>query len=107
MTNEVVLVPGLWVPAAVMTLLAARLARSGYVTRGFGYRGRAPLAANMERLARFIDGRTVHQIGMPWHFGYGGIAKGAIANDLSALIEDPNSRIHEGKSFTCSLRRKM
>ena len=43
MTNEVVLVPGLWVPAAVMTLLAARLARSGYVTRGFGYRGRGLL----------------------------------------------------------------
>ncbi len=53
-----------------------------------------------------IDGRTVHQIGMPWHFGYGGIATGAIANELSALIEDPNSRIHEGKAFTCNLRRK-
>ncbi len=54
-----------------------------------------------------IDGRTVHQIGMPWHFGYGGIATGAIANDLSALIEDPNSRIHEAKAFTCNLRRKL
>jgi formate dehydrogenase major subunit len=53
-----------------------------------------------------IDGRRVHQIGMPWHFGYGGIAKGAVANDLSALIEDPNSRIHEAKAFTCNLRRK-
>ena len=53
-----------------------------------------------------IDGQRVHQIGMPWHFGYGGIAKGAIANDLSALIEDPNSRIHEGKAFTCNLWRK-
>ena len=42
---------------------------------------------------------------MPWHFGYGGIATGAIANDLSALIEDPNSRIHEGKAFTCNLRK--
>jgi formate dehydrogenase major subunit len=53
-----------------------------------------------------VDGRTVHQVGMPWHFGYGGLARGAIANDLSALIEDPNSRIHEGKAFTCNLRRK-
>ena len=33
-------------------------------------------------------------------FGFGGIAKGAEANDLIALVEDPNSRIHEGKSFT-------
>jgi len=63
MTSEVILVPGLWVPAAVMTLLAARLARHGYVTRRFAYHGRAPLEANIERLARFIDGRTVHFVG--------------------------------------------
>ncbi len=53
-----------------------------------------------------IDGRIVHQVGMPWHFGYGGYARGAIANDLSALVEDPNSRIHEGKAFTCNLRKR-
>lgn len=52
-----------------------------------------------------INGRTVHQVGMPWHFGYGGIAQGEIANNLSALIEDPNSRIHEAKAFTCNLRK--
>jgi pimeloyl-ACP methyl ester carboxylesterase len=63
MTSEVILVPGLWVPAAVMTLLAARLARSGYLTRTFGYHGRAPLEANIERLARFIDCRAVHLVG--------------------------------------------
>ena len=42
---------------------------------------------------------------MPWHFGYGGLAEGGVANNLSALVEDPNSRIHEAKSFTCSLRK--
>jgi formate dehydrogenase major subunit len=52
-----------------------------------------------------VNGRTMHQIGMPWHFGDGGIAKGGIANNLSALVEDPNSRIHEAKSFTCNLRK--
>ena len=52
-----------------------------------------------------VDGRRLHQVGLPWHFGYGGIARGAIANDLSALIEDPNSFIHEGKSFTCAVRQ--
>jgi formate dehydrogenase major subunit len=51
-----------------------------------------------------INGKTVHQIGMPWHFGFGGIATGAIANDLAALIEDPNSLIHEAKAFTCNVR---
>jgi formate dehydrogenase major subunit len=52
-----------------------------------------------------IDGRTIHQVGLPWHFGFGGVATGSIANDLSALVEDPNSRIHEGKSFTCNVRK--
>lgn len=52
-----------------------------------------------------VEGRTVHQVGMPWHYGFGGLAQGGIANDLSSLIEDPNSRIHEGKSFTCNLRK--
>ncbi len=51
-----------------------------------------------------VDGRRLHQVGVPWHFGYNGIAQGGIANDLSALIEDPNSLIHEAKAFTCSLR---
>jgi formate dehydrogenase major subunit len=53
-----------------------------------------------------VDGHMLHQVGMPWHFGYGGLAQGAVANDLSALIEDPNSRIHEGKAFTCNLRKR-
>ena len=52
-----------------------------------------------------VDDRAIHQIGMPWHFGFGGLAQGGIANNLSALVEDPNSLIHEAKSFTCALRK--
>jgi pimeloyl-ACP methyl ester carboxylesterase len=63
MTSEVILVHGLWVPAAVMTLLAARLARSGYVAHRFAYEGRAPLESNIERLARYVDGRGAHLVG--------------------------------------------
>jgi formate dehydrogenase major subunit len=63
---------------------------------------RAMVTERMQPLK--IAGKTVHQVGMPWHFGWGGLATGDIANDLSALIEDPNSKIHEGKSFTCNLR---
>jgi formate dehydrogenase major subunit len=51
-----------------------------------------------------VDGRTLHHIGMPWHFGFGGLAQGGIANNLSALVEDPNSLIHEAKSFTGAIR---
>ncbi len=63
MTSEVILVHGLWVPAAVMTLLAGRLARHGYVAHRFDYEGRAPLAANIERLAGYADGRGAHLVG--------------------------------------------
>jgi formate dehydrogenase major subunit len=52
-----------------------------------------------------IDGRRVYQIGMPWHFGWQGYATGALANTLSAVVADPNTTIHEGKAFTCNLRR--
>ena len=58
-----VLVPGLWMPAAEMALIAARLARAGYETHCFGYRGREPLEGNIERLARYLDGRKVHFVG--------------------------------------------
>jgi formate dehydrogenase major subunit len=51
-----------------------------------------------------LDGQLVHVVGMPWHFGYMGIARGDIANTLSAMVGDPNVSIHEAKAFTCNLR---
>jgi formate dehydrogenase major subunit len=59
-----------------------------------------------QRLRPFeIDGRRIYQIGMPWHFGWQGYATGDIANTLSAIVGDPNTTIHEGKAFTCNLRK--
>ena len=59
-----------------------------------------------DRLGPFeINGRRVYQIGMPWHFGWQGYATGDIANVLSAIVGDPNTTIHEGKAFTCNLRK--
>jgi pimeloyl-ACP methyl ester carboxylesterase len=67
MIREVVLVPGLWMPAAAFTLLASRLARHGYAARLFPYRGRSPFEANVECLARFarehLAGRAAHFVG--------------------------------------------
>jgi formate dehydrogenase major subunit len=51
-----------------------------------------------------IDGRTIYQVGMPWHYGWQGYARGAPANDLAAMAGDANTSIHEGKAFTCNLR---
>jgi formate dehydrogenase major subunit len=52
-----------------------------------------------------FDGRWVHQVGMPWHFGWQGYATGDIVNVLSSVVGDPNTTIHEGKAFTCNVRR--
>jgi anaerobic selenocysteine-containing dehydrogenase len=52
-----------------------------------------------------IDGKNVHQIGMPWHFGYKGIATGETANRLTPHIGDANTTIPEYKAFLCDVRR--
>jgi formate dehydrogenase major subunit len=51
-----------------------------------------------------IDGAVTHQIGVPWHFGHGGIATGDSANDLLAVALDPNVHIQESKVLTCDIR---
>lgn len=65
--HDVVLVPGLWMPAVAMALLAARLRRAGYATHVFAYRGRSPFEANVARFARYaratLDGRPAHFVG--------------------------------------------
>jgi len=52
-----------------------------------------------------IDGRTVHHVGMPWHWGYEGLTTGDIINELTPLVGDPNVSIHEGKAFVCNLEK--
>ena len=50
-----------------------------------------------------IDGRTVHQVGLPYHWGYRGSVTGDIVNDLLAISEEPNVRIMETKALTCNI----
>jgi formate dehydrogenase major subunit len=52
-----------------------------------------------------IDGRTIHQVGMPWHWGYEGIVRGDVVNELTAFVGDPNVTIHEGKAFVCNIEK--
>ena len=52
-----------------------------------------------------IDGKTIHHVGMPWHWGYEGLVTGDIVNELTALVGDPNVTIHEGKAFVCNIER--
>jgi formate dehydrogenase major subunit len=52
-----------------------------------------------------IDGKKTHQIGIPWHWGYNGISKGDITNDLSASVGDPTVYIQETKAFLCNVKK--
>jgi formate dehydrogenase major subunit len=51
-----------------------------------------------------IDRATVHQVALPWHWGFGGPDPGGAANDLITLSGDPNTSIHESKAFVCDVR---
>ncbi|MTV23994.1 molybdopterin-dependent oxidoreductase [Nitriliruptoraceae bacterium ZYF776] len=50
-----------------------------------------------------VQGRTVHQVGLPYHWGHGGIATGDAANDLYPIVLDPNVHIQEVKAATCDV----
>jgi formate dehydrogenase major subunit len=50
-----------------------------------------------------IEGRPVHQVGVPFHWGYSGLVKGDIGNDLVAISEEPNVRIMETKGLLCNV----
>ncbi len=47
-----------------------------------------------------IRGQIVHQIGLPYHWGYIGRTTGDSANDLTSFVADPNVSIEESKAFS-------
>ena len=51
-----------------------------------------------------VNGEVVQQVGLPYHWGYGGHAAGGSANDLFPLVLDPNVHIQEVKAATCDIR---
>jgi formate dehydrogenase major subunit len=51
-----------------------------------------------------VDGKEIHQIGLPWHWGFAEPSPGDSANDLGVLASDPNVSIQEDKAFTCNVR---
>ena len=46
----------------------------------------------------------MHQVGLPYHWGQRGLARGDSANDLLHLSADPNVHIQESKAFSCDVR---
>ncbi len=52
-----------------------------------------------------VEGKVIHQVGMPWHWGWEGVVTGDVVNTLTALVGDPNVSIHEGKAFVCNVEK--
>jgi formate dehydrogenase major subunit len=51
-----------------------------------------------------IGDQTVHQIGLPYHWGSNGLSTGDPANDLLGVVMDPNVHIQESKVATCDIQ---
>jgi formate dehydrogenase major subunit len=51
-----------------------------------------------------VQGRVLHQVGLPFHWGHGGLTQGDSANELAHLSLDPNVHIQEVKALACDIR---
>lgn len=88
LAREIGIVNGDWI--VVATLRGAIEARA-LVTRRM-----RPLSLN---------GKVVHQVALPFHWGSAGPVRGGAANDLIPLSGEPNVTIHEGKALRCMVER--
>jgi formate dehydrogenase major subunit len=52
-----------------------------------------------------IEGKACETIGIPWHFGYEGLATGDSANVLTPHVGDPNTTIPEFKAFLVNIEK--
>src|SRR5213083_2609077 len=50
-----------------------------------------------------LNGRTLHQVALPYHYGTAGLVRGGAANDLLTISGEPNVTIMEAKACTCSI----
>jgi formate dehydrogenase major subunit len=64
------------------------------------------VAVVTRRLRPFqMNGQVVHQVGMPWHWGYKGLVTGGSANELTPPVGDANTMIPETKAFLCDVKK--
>jgi formate dehydrogenase major subunit len=50
-----------------------------------------------------LNGTTVHQVALPYHYGTAGVVRGGAANDLLSISGEPNVTIMEAKALTCNI----
>jgi formate dehydrogenase major subunit len=51
-----------------------------------------------------VQGRRLHHVGLPYHWGTRGLSTGDSANDLAVAALDPNVHIQESKAGACDIR---
>jgi len=64
---------------------------------------RALITARIKPLR--VQGKMVEQVGLPWHFGFNGLATGGSANMLTTAVGDANTTIPEYKAFLCNIEK--
>jgi formate dehydrogenase major subunit len=50
-----------------------------------------------------FEGKKIHTVGLPYHWGPNGLVKGDVVNDLMPVSLEANVAIHEAKAFTANL----
>ncbi|PZG02938.1 formate dehydrogenase [Micromonospora deserti] len=51
-----------------------------------------------------VEGRVIHQVWLPYHYGGTGLVRGESVNDLFGAVLDPHVLIQESKVGTCDIR---
>jgi formate dehydrogenase major subunit len=97
-------------PAMFVEVSPALAAERGLEHLGWAHvvTSRSAIEARVMVTARLrplrIDGRPVHQIWLPYHWGGSGLTTGDSANDLVGIVLDPNVLIQESKVGTCDVQ---
>ena len=71
------------------------------VTLRAGIEARALVSRRIRPL--HLNGKTLHQVAVPYHFGTAGLVRGGTANDLLTISGEPNVTIMEAKACTCNI----
>lgn len=81
--------------------------RNGERVRVSSARGDVEGPALVTRRMRglMVDGRKVHQVGLPIHWGFVGRVTGPLVNNLTSSVLDPNSGTPEYKGFLVNVEK--
>jgi len=88
--------------------LAARIGvKPGETVVVSSARGKIECKANVLPIVKplKVGGSEVEVVGIPWHWGYQGMATGSSANELTPCVGDPNTMIPEYKAFLCNVSK--